>query len=530
MVMTDSGDDAQILQLATTAIPALGRSRIAGVYLLDGGWRVTAGACGEPTVQADLVGQFARLGAGGGQLAVSGEGWGWAWPLRSLEGHFGYLVAVANAEPAESERFLQRVLAQQTGIALANARLHFRERATAEDLRTVNTALERSMAIHDRLTRTAVAGEGQAGIVKALHELTGYPIAIEDRHGTLLAWAGPDCPEPYPTVTAAERQAMLKRAEGVVGTIRHGDRLVIVANPREDVLAVLVLVDPSSTASTEEQMALEHGATVLSVELSRLHSVLETELRLGRDLLEDLLAGTDFDRAVTRARMLGYELEKPHCVLVVDCAIDSAGEGATVHAVRRAARDSGVGSLLASRQGAVVVLADADGPWQQFWQAVVDESGTSRCRVGVGGTCESASGFARSYRQAQLALKIQQASHSRDRVTVFDDLGVLQILAEAEDPATVDRFVHRWLGSLLDYDSAKGTVLVESLSRFLEFGGNYQSTAQALVVHRSTLRYRLQRIREVSGLDLSDPETQFNLQMATRAWQTLAAIRADPVP
>ena len=44
-------------------------------------------------------------------------------------------------------------------------------------------------------------------------------------------------------------------------------------------------------------------------------------------------------------------------------------------------------------------------------------------------------------------------------------------------------------------------------------------------MHRSTLKYRLQRIREISGLDLTDPETQFSLQLATRARDTLAALR-----
>jgi DNA-binding PucR family transcriptional regulator len=44
-------------------------------------------------------------------------------------------------------------------------------------------------------------------------------------------------------------------------------------------------------------------------------------------------------------------------------------------------------------------------------------------------------------------------------------------------------------------------------------------------VHRSTLKYRLQRIRDLTGFDLSDPETQFNLQLATRAWVTLRALR-----
>jgi GAF domain-containing protein len=85
--------------------------------------------------------------------------------------------------PAESERFLLQVLAQQAGVALANARLHGREREQAEDLRVANLALVRSMEIHDRLTKVALGGEGQAGIAQAVCELTGRPAAIEDRFG-----------------------------------------------------------------------------------------------------------------------------------------------------------------------------------------------------------------------------------------------------------------------------------------------------------------------------------------------------------
>jgi DNA-binding PucR family transcriptional regulator len=60
---------------------------------------------------------------------------------------------------------------------------------------------------------------------------------------------------------------------------------------------------------------------------------------------------------------------------------------------------------------------------------------------------------------------------------------------------------------------------------YLDHGGNYASTAASLIVHRNTLKYRLQRIRQVTSLDLSDPEVCFNLQLATRAWQTLTALR-----
>jgi len=64
-----------------------------------------------------------------------------------------------------------------------------------------------------------------------------------------------------------------------------------------------------------------------------------------------------------------------------------------------------------------------------------------------------------------------------------------------------------------------------TLSEYLECGGNYDATARVLSVHRSTLKYRLRRIREVSGYDLRLPDTQFNLQLAARAWWTMQVLR-----
>lgn len=60
--------------------------------------------------------------------------------------------------------------------------------------------------------------------------------------------------------------------------------------------------------------------------------------------------------------------------------------------------------------------------------------------------------------------------------------------------------------------------------------GYYDLTAKTLSLHRSTLRYRLQRIRDMSGHDLNDPDTRFNLQLATRAWTTVHVMRQKPTP
>ena len=149
----------------------------------------------------------------------------------------------AEQEPTASEQFLLRVLAQQTGVALANSRTHSRERAIASELRVTNAALaqtvqalERLTQIHDRFTRVALDGSGQEGIALALHELTGYPVAVEDRYGNLRAWAGPNRPEPYPKDPPARRDQMLRRALREGRPIREGGRLVVAGVGDEDVV------------------------------------------------------------------------------------------------------------------------------------------------------------------------------------------------------------------------------------------------------------------------------------------------------
>ena len=59
-------------------------------------------------------------------------GWVWAYPMQSAAGHAGFLVVAAAAEPLAEERFVLQSLAQQTGVALINARLQADERAAAE--------------------------------------------------------------------------------------------------------------------------------------------------------------------------------------------------------------------------------------------------------------------------------------------------------------------------------------------------------------------------------------------------------------
>ena len=531
MMMTERRQLDEILHLATTAIPALVPAEGLAVHLPSGDgarWHALSGPLDQPTVRANVLSQLQQLPRQGGPLTIAEQPWAWAFGLPSPVEQIGTLIVGAPAAPSEPDMLVLRSLAQQTGIALANARLHDSHKAANEQLSETVSALRHKTAIHDRFTQVALVGGGYQGVVDALFELTGLPASIEDRSGQVIASAGPSNANVGRAVFNTRRDALLQGAGQAGHPVRVGDRLLTVVRPHPDVLGVLMLVDPNNLAGHQEEVALEHGATVLAIELARLHGLAETELRLGRNLVSDLVHGRAED-AGARAQALGHDLQGPHRVVVLD--VDSRLQSAddVLLKVREtlrggvATRATRPSPLLMQSGPTIVALITAKAADSDLVPMLLHDAGR-RSRVGIGGICRSADDFPRSYREAQIALKLAQTSRSGTGIMRYDDLGVYQLLSEVADPRALDTFVRRWLGALLDYDLEHGSELVATLSAYLEAGGNYEATAHALTIGRSTVRYRIRRIQELSGLDLSDPDARFQLQLATRAWSTINAL------
>jgi len=529
MLLPQQDSEASILHLVADAVGSLGQFTTLGIFL-DGQWQDIwpAGREDRPIRTPVIVSDgFNAGGSDSMPLRLAGVPWSYAYSLGTEHGPSGHLVAGAEQPPSDGEQFLLRLLVQQVGVVLANVRLLNRQREQATGLRAATVALARSMEVHEALTRVALHGAGQDGVALAVHQLTGQPVAIEDRFGNLWAWAGPDRPDPYPKLARDEQDRFVDRMMAAGRPVRSGPCLCSVAMLSAMPVGVLVLHDPDGTAGEIERAALGHAGTVLAMEVARMQSVTETDAHLRTSLVLDLIAGAGPDEAVllNRAQILGYDLGRPHRVLLVEVARGMDDIDLLLYAVSRAVRRAGIGSLLAPRRRDVVVLADTETSWEEFRQDVGAGLQSAASRVGVGGRYRAPSDLPRSYREAQLALRIQKTIGGPEQATVFDELGVYQLLTASGNVSAIEDFVQRWLGQLTDYDTVHGSQLVLTLSEYLDHGGSYDASAAALSVHRSTLKYRLRRIREVSGHDLSVPDTAFNLQLATRAWHTLHALR-----
>lgn len=204
MMLFDRVEADDILKLVGSALPALGPCHVVGTYVLPG----PASPGGLDDLDADLRSQVTALAGADGAVALPDAKWAWAYPLCSVGGHAGYLVASADARPSTDEQFLVRTLTQQAGAALHSAALYHGERNASEELRdrnselaTVNeqlrdaiAELERRNRMHELFTRVAATGGAEPEIAAALRELTGLAVIVEDPFGNLLGWAGGSSP------------------------------------------------------------------------------------------------------------------------------------------------------------------------------------------------------------------------------------------------------------------------------------------------------------------------------------------------
>jgi DNA-binding PucR family transcriptional regulator len=168
-----------------------------------------------------------------------------------------------------------------------------------------------------------------------------------------------------------------------------------------------------------------------------------------------------------------------------------------------------------------VLLTDGRPDPQALHRTISEILGKTTSVVGIGSRCLVPDDFPQSFMEARRAMSIRLRSVRPQGAAAFDELGFYRLIDAADGGGEVETFVREWLGTLLDYDDSKNSELVTTLSDYLECGGNYDESAAALHIHRSTLRYRLARIAELTGHDLRNVDTRFNLHAATRAWRFL---------
>jgi GAF domain-containing protein len=271
----------------------------------------------------------------------------------------------------------------------------------------------------------------------------------------------------------------------------RGTRLSVPLVAGDELLGLLV-AEETSALELARAAANQAAVGIKKVQLiARL-----TEENLIKDFFRELERGSRGPELEGRAAGLGLELDRPHVVLVAEPADD---------AFERALLAVAPGSLLDRRERSVRALVRVPAHGHERLLAelrrVHGEVPTSLA-VGVSSVCQGLPSLADGFAEARQAVAGAAVVGGSSPVVSYEDLGAYKYLLRIARDATVRDATVDAVARLAEYDSQRGASLVQTLEEFLRRRGSVSATSEALFVHPNTLRQRLRRIADVSGLDL----------------------------
>jgi purine catabolism regulator len=373
--------------------------------------------------------------------------------------------------------------------------------------------LQRAIESQATLTRAVLEGAGAEGVAAALSAAVGGWALVLDLHGLPLA-AAPR--------SARSRAARLwdelrgHRPDDPGFSLSLADRghhvSIQPVGARERVEAFLAIGTPAPLGQFERVVA-SHALSLLAIELDKSRAVAQAERQLRGDFLDALAHGGLSTREATRGlRRFGLDPESPVSVLAVEASIPVEELAWAVEdALSRRER----GFLTAPREDLVfvVVPAHADGIAEELRDDVAARLGTE---VSVGsGSSVSPAEAGRSLREARYALQVCRVEGRP--VADFRALGTYRLLLTLQEPDALRAFADSVLSSLDRYDAEHRGELLGSLRSFLDHNARWEAAAEELFVHRHTLRYRMRKVEELSGRDLSSPHDRMEFWLALRA-------------
>jgi sugar diacid utilization regulator len=383
------------------------------------------------------------------------------------------------------------------------------------------TSAERSMGLDlaalDAITEAVESGAGLPDVVRAAARALEASLVLLDRTGSVLAVAAR---------SPADERSLLDSAAGVVTIdLRVADAPVgqLRMRARAEPGPALVRLVTTLVASEVERVRAPARASQ-EANAAFLRAILT------RDLLES-------DEIVSRGTDLGVDLSEGGSVVVARAhAHVPAEEGWRARVLATAER--GARAVVAT---AISANADRETTAAEVVILVPGSDDAIAKRAAEGILRELQAGlpghtFAlgrsrvamdpldlhRAANEALLAVNVAEGDEERP-LLAFEQTGAYRLLLSAmsEDPAELQRFYAETVEPLVAYDDQYETELVRTVEAFLDNDGNVAGTAQKLFTHRHTIRYRLERVRELSGLDVGSTDGREKLSLGLKAMRVL---------
>lgn len=458
-----------------------------------------------------------------------------------LPGHADALLCGVGSMVRDPERDpVLGALARYGSVALERVRLQERQRRAISRLERENRdasadygRLERILELNRELTRALLNASGPTAVAKTVAGILGADVSILDADGTTLAssnesssrsWLPPGDPLASDTVVSDH----------------DGGTIIAAPVAVDDDIAAWVVADFQTPVTAIEQAAVEHAAILTALDRLRERTVQDVATRLRHGFLDELFSGEFVEElAIQRGLALGLDLRRSARIYLIEviggdnlpgqqrAVRDAVTNVARLHSEHIVAQvDETIVALIAEQSLDPEAPAPDSSPIEERMQAAIN---ALRLKVDVniaaGTACNRPSDYRQSHNAARKGLDFLRLVESTNEVLSFRRPGVEQLLLSTGEPEALLAFVDRYVGPLDRYDADHSTELRHTLEVLYAHQGRLDPSARALHVHVSTLRYRLERIEKLVGVDPRAGESRLDLEVALRAARVLPVHR-----
>jgi purine catabolism regulator len=399
------------------------------------------------------------------------------------------------------------------------------EKAFARLVNEQYEVLQRGIAVQRRLERLVLEERGLSEIAATISSAVGGAVVILDGHGERLAERSFRREVSPEAVTAIRREALGQRGDAHPFVPAHpsvaGRALAqpVVSPGGGHPQAWVAIVRDSGGLGDFERLILQQAVAVVALELMRRRVARETERRLAGDVLSAALSGR-LDATEVRRRLEPFGIGSEAAVLVF--AVDDPASAEP--ALERALAAAGTPAVVAPHANrgrellCAVVDASTDDPFEVATaarRALAGERGAVRAATSRPTSPES---LQRAFHEARCALEASGITNGEPpEVASWRDLGAFTLLLSVQDDEALRLYCDRVLGPIEDGDADYGGELLRSLEAFIEHNGQWERAAREVYCHRHTLRYRMRKVEELTGRDLSRAHDRIELWLALRA-------------
>jgi sugar diacid utilization regulator len=382
------------------------------------------------------------------------------------------------------------------------------------------------LASLDAITEAVESGAGLPEVVRAAAKALDASLVLTDRAGAVLAVAARSPADERsllgdaPGVEAIE----LRVADAPVGTLRM--------RARGEPGAALVRLVTTLVASEVERVRAPERASEEALS-AFLHAVLQRDLSGREDILAragelglDLVGGATIIVARAHSLVPTEDGWRQRVLAVADRGSRAVVPGALASLASRADASGAEIVIVLPGTDDAIAARTAEATLRELHSALPGHT----FAVGRSRAASDPADLHRAGAEALLAANVAEGDADRP-LLAFEESGAYRLLLSAmsEDPAELQRFYAETVEPLVAYDEQYETGLVQTVEAFLEADGNVAGTAQRLFTHRHTIRYRLERVKELSGLDVGSTDGREKLSLGLKAMRVLGiAYRGGP--